>query len=89
MMPVLVFGTLLYQTLLHALHVPVSFQDVLIHLTATDNHGFTAAYLFFLAVILAPLAEEVEAVPPPAGLWRATARRATGTAGPDRDRSSG
>ena len=59
MMPVLVLGTLLYQTLLRAFHITVSFQDVLIHLVSPDHHWFSTLYLFFLAVILAPVAEEI------------------------------
>ncbi|MDD2237534.1 MAG: type II CAAX endopeptidase family protein [Kiritimatiellae bacterium] len=58
MMPILMLGTLLYQTLLRVFHVPVDFQDILINIT--EEHGWSVrAYLFFLAVVLAPLAEEV------------------------------
>ena len=58
MMPILMLGTLLYQTLLRAFHVPVDFQDILINLTG--EHAWSVrAYLFFLAVVLAPIAEEV------------------------------
>ena len=58
MMPVLLLGTLLYQTLLRAFDVLVDFQDVLIHVTG--EHSLTVRlYLFFMAAVLAPVAEEV------------------------------
>ncbi len=58
MMPVLLLSTILYQTLLKAFHISVDFQDILINLTG-EYHWAVKGYLFFLAVILAPLAEEV------------------------------